>query len=220
MSGYIDICPGASPTNPADKTAKRLAWIGRNPDNEGQTGAYFRGPVWIGGTSTANAPISVDSSGNVSIGSASAQLPFFGTLQLNLNNQTVKIANETNGTYYSGLTVTNNAYPTCSAKVSSGVVQVFGMGNGAIVGELNSTGGSGAFSLGDVSGNKITMFGNTGEIYGKSLYCWNQGDGGTYGAQGLRIGGYYLWVDGSGRLRVKLGAPSSLTDGTVVGTQS
>jgi hypothetical protein len=31
---------------------------------------------------------------------------------------------------------------------------------------------------------------------------------------------YFLWVDGSGRLRIKNGAPGSDTDGTVVGTQS
>lgn len=37
----------------------------------------------------------------------------------------------------------------------------------------------------------------------------------------LRLGGYYLWVDGSGRLRIKLTpAPGSDTDGTIVGTQS
>jgi hypothetical protein len=35
-----------------------------------------------------------------------------------------------------------------------------------------------------------------------------------------RMGGYRLWVDGSGRLRIKNGAPASDTDGTVVGTQS
>jgi len=32
--------------------------------------------------------------------------------------------------------------------------------------------------------------------------------------------GYHLWVDNSGRLRIKSGAPTSTTDGTVVGTQS
>ena len=31
---------------------------------------------------------------------------------------------------------------------------------------------------------------------------------------------YYLWADTSGRLRIKNGAPTSATDGTVVGTQS
>jgi hypothetical protein len=36
----------------------------------------------------------------------------------------------------------------------------------------------------------------------------------------LQLGPYHLWVDSSGRLRVKSGAPTSDTDGTVVGTQT
>lgn len=36
----------------------------------------------------------------------------------------------------------------------------------------------------------------------------------------LVMGAYYFWVDGSGRLRIKSGAPGSDTDGTIVGTQS
>lgn len=41
---------------------------------------------------------------------------------------------------------------------------------------------------------------------------WNTGK--------LRLGSYYLWVDSSGRLRIKQFAPGSDTDGTVVGTQT
>ena len=36
----------------------------------------------------------------------------------------------------------------------------------------------------------------------------------------LRLGAYYLWVDATGDLRIKNGAPASDTDGTVVGTQT
>lgn len=43
---------------------------------------------------------------------------------------------------------------------------------------------------------------------------------GTFDASKILMGSYYLWVDTSGRLRIKDGAPSSATDGTVVGTQS
>ena len=32
--------------------------------------------------------------------------------------------------------------------------------------------------------------------------------------------GYWIWVDGSGKLRIKSSVPSSDTDGTIVGTQS
>lgn len=36
----------------------------------------------------------------------------------------------------------------------------------------------------------------------------------------LTMGAYHLWIDASGRLRIKSSAPSSATDGTIVGTQS
>jgi len=36
----------------------------------------------------------------------------------------------------------------------------------------------------------------------------------------LRLGNYRIWVDGGGLLRIKNGAPTSATDGTVVGTQT
>jgi hypothetical protein len=45
-----------------------------------------------------------------------------------------------------------------------------------------------------------------------STGVWNTGP--------MRMGTFYLWVDSSGRLRIKSGAPTSDTDGTVVGTQS
>jgi hypothetical protein len=43
---------------------------------------------------------------------------------------------------------------------------------------------------------------------------------GYWGRVGLILGSYNLWVDSSGRLRIKNGAPTSDTDGVVVGTQS
>lgn len=36
----------------------------------------------------------------------------------------------------------------------------------------------------------------------------------------LLLGGYQIWVDAQGKLRIKNGAPTSDTDGTVVGTQT
>lgn len=45
-----------------------------------------------------------------------------------------------------------------------------------------------------------------------SLGSWNAGH--------VLLGAYHLWVDGSGRLRIKSSAPASDTDGTVVGTQT
>jgi hypothetical protein len=36
----------------------------------------------------------------------------------------------------------------------------------------------------------------------------------------MRMGDYRLWVDAAGKLRIKDGAPTSDTDGAIVGTQS
>jgi hypothetical protein len=44
--------------------------------------------------------------------------------------------------------------------------------------------------------------------------------GGGWNTRRLILGAYHLWIDASGRLRIKSGAPASDTDGTVVGTQS
>jgi len=44
--------------------------------------------------------------------------------------------------------------------------------------------------------------------------------GDTWNGNHFIMGGYHIWVDGSGKLRIKSGAPSSDTDGTIVGTQS
>ncbi len=41
---------------------------------------------------------------------------------------------------------------------------------------------------------------------------WDQGH--------LVLGGYHLWIDGSGNLRIKNGTPTSALDGTVVGSQA
>lgn len=44
--------------------------------------------------------------------------------------------------------------------------------------------------------------------------------GGGWSNGHVVMGGYHLWVDTSGRLRIKAGAPTSSTDGAVVGGQS
>jgi hypothetical protein len=47
---------------------------------------------------------------------------------------------------------------------------------------------------------------------GPNAYQWDQ----PHGIMGV----YHLWVDASGRLRIKNGAPTSDADGAIVGTQS
>ncbi len=54
----------------------------------------------------------------------------------------------------------------------------------------------------------LTLYGNVSVFNGNSYLT------------PLQLGDYRLWVDSSGRLRIKFGAPASDTDGTVVGTQS
>jgi hypothetical protein len=44
--------------------------------------------------------------------------------------------------------------------------------------------------------------------------------GSSWSSSHLIMGAYHLWVDSTGDLRIKNGAPSSDTDGTVVGVQS
>lgn len=60
---------------------------------------------------------------------------------------------------------------------------------------------------------------------GKKPMLLNPSGGEVMGGQGtwnnaFRLGAYRLWVDGNGLLRIKNGAPTSATDGTVVGTQT
>ncbi|MEZ5723274.1 MAG: hypothetical protein R3D59_18255 [Paracoccaceae bacterium] len=53
-----------------------------------------------------------------------------------------------------------------------------------------------------------TLYGN------QTLY------GGGWDGAHLVLGSYRLWVDSTGDLRIKASAPTSDTDGTVVGTQA
>ncbi len=53
---------------------------------------------------------------------------------------------------------------------------------------------------------------NGGHIRTLGSGAWNGGH--------IIMGGFHVWIDSSGRLRVKSGAPTSDTDGTIVGAQS
>jgi hypothetical protein len=88
--------------------------------------------------------------------------------------------------------------------------------NGSVLGLLSDRPPSGAYKLlrarVDMAGTPktvLTLYGN-GDLQLNGL--WNDGL--------LRLGNYYLWVDATGDLRIKSGAPASDTDGTVVGTQT
>lgn len=100
--------------------------------------------------------------------------------------------------------------PVNAAPITAVAPQIFTLKGQNAVGGFASAGGDvilspGTGSVSNVSGNVIIQ--DTGGNAG-----WNTAH--------LRIGIYHLWVDGSGRLRVKNSAPTSDTDGTIVGTQS
>jgi hypothetical protein len=48
----------------------------------------------------------------------------------------------------------------------------------------------------------------------------NRMSGSTWDGFHPILGGHHLWVDATGDLRIKSGAPASDTDGVVVGTQT
>lgn len=51
-----------------------------------------------------------------------------------------------------------------------------------------------------------------GTLQAQQGYLWN--------AAHPIMGSYHLWIDTSGRLRIKSSQPTSDTDGTVIGTQT
>ena len=81
--------------------------------------------------------------------------------------------------------------------------------------ENNTTNWSGTAGTGTtyVLHNKNLAYPNG--TYNHEAFASNWDFGGK-----LQLGNYYLWVDSSGRLRIKNGVPTSDTDGTVVGTQT
>ena len=88
--------------------------------------------------------------------------------------------------------------------------------------------GTGTWTTADGSGNKLIEWNTTdglelGQWSGSQIIKANrnlQYVGGTWETPHPVLGTYHIWVDSSGKLRIKNGQPSSDTDGTVVGTQT
>ena len=57
-------------------------------------------------------------------------------------------------------------------------------------------------------------------LVGKDITLLGASGSSDYTKGRLVIGTYYFWVDGSGKFRLKAGAPTTDTDGTIVGTQT
>ncbi|MDR3564423.1 MAG: hypothetical protein P4N59_23715 [Negativicutes bacterium] len=81
--------------------------------------------------------------------------------------------------------------------------------------------------------NKLPPSPNVDDSVSKPLWDWlikigktvnqlaDRADiGAAWNENHFTMGDYHLWVDGSGRLRMKSGPPSGDTDGTIVGTQT
>ena len=90
---------------------------------------------------------------------------------------------------------------------------------------INESGGveiannNGAIDLTPVSGKSVNVKGGftaTGMINAPGgLYAEGKWDNGV-----IQLGGHRLWVDSTGKLRIKNSAPTSDTDGTIVGSQT
>lgn len=110
-----------------------------------------------------------------------------------------------NGTTYANGTISNycRVQQERCRDVNTASDIIFALNNIDYQGNLNTE----EFRVGSSSAGRL----NT-----KTLSAFNA----TWDAYPIILGSYYLWVDTSGRLRIKNGAPTSDTDGTVVGTQT
>lgn len=107
-----------------------------------------------------------------------------------------------------------------SAKIASLAVSQLTGWSGAtitITSGVTFTNGLGASTI--IEGNQI-ITANVISVFGVSAGTYLSTSSAAYTSAPVRLGGYILWVDSAGRLRIKAGVPASDTDGTVVGAQS
>lgn len=100
--------------------------------------------------------------------------------------------------------------------------------------KFQKAGVPGYWDFGRIGNNgRLQLIGNDGTTgeYGQAIFygdyesttglvrCTQLGGGG-WNTGHLLLGSYHIWVDSTGDLRIKSSAPTSDTDGTVIGTQS
>lgn len=68
--------------------------------------------------------------------------------------------------------------------------------------------------------SNLSMRIKSGDSAGQNINFSTSGGTSSWEKGHLVLGAYHIWVDATGDLRIKSGAPTSDTDGTVVGTQS
>jgi hypothetical protein len=94
---------------------------------------------------------------------------------------------------------------------------VAGEGSGTDVGGVNIRSNNGTISLNAELGVNVNK---KLDVNGATKTTSLDISSSSYSVNPLKIGNYYLWIDLNGRLRIKGSAPTSDTDGTVVGSQS
>jgi len=110
--------------------------------------------------------------------------------------------------YNQNITISGGQFDNCSIAT----VRMDKMKNFRIIPNNSTT--SVGLSLTNCS-NYIIEDRNSVTMQGLTLERANQWNG-----RPLIMGNYHLWIDATGKLRIKDGAPTSDTDGTIVGTQS
>jgi hypothetical protein len=107
--------------------------------------------------------------------------------------------------------------------------KLLGKTGGTLTGSLTIENSSAALYLKTSAGNPGYFYYDHSTVFGKSGIgaaltidenrCVKV-EGSAWNGSHFIMGNYHFWVDSSGKLRTKSSAPSSDTDGTVVGTQT
>jgi hypothetical protein len=91
--------------------------------------------------------------------------------------------------------------------------------NAADIISIGNPGNSAAFPTTEVKANTTLRLTAAGVIHQVDASGVKVASSSWNGAH-LLLGAYHFWVDATGCLRIKSGAPTSDTDGTVVGSQA
>lgn len=184
------------------------------------------------------------------VDSFGSQFMIDGNIFNGMQGQAVNFQGDSSGAIESRLVLQNNSAVNIGTAIASSVYYTLYLGNSVIQNNIAITGADGNvtshFDIEDrlplviiqgnvargvSSGNPFTI---TGYSSANRLMRFNEGYGrNMIGASAtnsweetkangtvLSFAGNRLWVDSTGKLRIKNGAPTSDTDGVVVGTQS
>lgn len=99
------------------------------------------------------------------------------------------------------------------------------VGNGGVLAVCNATNNAKRLSFAYDNANDVSVIQSVHAGTSVKSLLLNPSGGEVMVGRGewafpVRLGSYRLWVDASGKLRIKSSAPTSDTDGTIVGTQS